>query len=101
MKLKRPEISPTPWVHHVDTVWHGAVPSCFPIVCHPINNRRSIADAQAISQLPEVMDLLEKVYEGEQAAVKEGDYTRFGIWQETHALMLAMGYTEVPEEDEK
>lgn len=99
MKLKRPEISPTPWVHHVDTVWHGAVPSCFPIVCHPINNRRSIADAQAISQLPEVMDWMEATYFYTRNCAP--DTVGIIIHNQLANLMLAMGYTEVPEEGEK
>jgi hypothetical protein len=40
--------TPGPWTANADTVWRGGNP----IVCHPINDPRSIADAALIASAP-------------------------------------------------
>ncbi len=90
MKLKRPEISDGKWVQNVDTIWRGDRFS-HEIVCHPINNKRSIADATAISSLPEVMDFLEAMRAWAQ-------YMGGWEWEDDlEKLLLKLGYTQEEE----
>ncbi len=49
--------TPGPWLANVDTVWRGGEP----IVCHPINSARSIADARLIAAAPALLAALESV----------------------------------------
>lgn len=97
--MKKPDISPGEWKLNVDTVWRGR----HPIVIHPINNKHSIADAKAISQVPEVMEKLEAIYSMADFSVYEPKKQTLALWDIRDIasdLMLAMGYTEDEQEGE-
>lgn len=86
--------TPGPWLANVDTVWRGGEP----IVCHPINSARSIADARLMASAPALMAALEKILEGDTTGWRE-TWSLADVIQEHYriaraALQLARGETK-------
>ena len=53
--MKRPNITPGEWKQNVDTVWVEAGT----ITCFPHHAEKSIANAQAIAALPDLLEAME------------------------------------------
>lgn len=83
--------TPGPWLANVDTVWRGGEP----IVCHPINSARSIADARLIASAPALLAALERIAAGDTMAGRD-TWSLADVIQEHYriaraALQLARG----------
>ena len=83
--------TPGPWLANVDTVWRGGEP----IVCHPINSARSIADARLIAAAPALLAALENAA-NVLAALATGQLAKVernspALLQAREALQLARG----------